>query len=121
MNAPTPLLVACLCAAWCRLCEDYRATFAAAAAAHPSHRFVFVDIEDEAERLQALDVENFPTLLIAAGGELRFLGVLTPQPQTLERLLRAAQADELPRPEHGLSAVELSELLHGLRELGPVV
>jgi hypothetical protein len=117
MTSHAPLLVACLCAGWCQLCGSYRATFDAAADRHPRHRFVFVDIEDEADLVHAIDVENFPTLLIAAGDQLRFLGVLTPQPETLERILRAAEANELPPPEHELEADSLLELLRGLREL----
>ena len=115
-DAPSsPLLVACLCARWCQLCNSYRATFEAAAARHPAHRFVYVDIEDEAELVGAIDVENFPTLLIAEGPALRFLGVITPQPETLERMLRAAQERNLPPPVHGLDEDELQRLLAGLK------
>lgn len=116
--APAPpsstLLVVCLCAAWCRLCNSYGDTFAEIAARHPGHRFVYLDVEDEADLVHAVDVENFPTLLIAEGDKLRFLGVITPQPQTLERLLRAAEVGALPRPEHELAADELQPLLAGL-------
>lgn len=112
---PAPsLLVACLCARWCQLCNSYRATFEAAAARRPSHRFVYVDIEDEADLVGGIDVENFPTLLIAEGGVLRFLGVITPQPETLERLLRAAEGRNLPPPVHELSDRELQQLIAGL-------
>jgi len=113
---PASLLVACLCARWCNLCESYRATFDAAAARHPAHRFVWVDIEDEADLVHAIDVENFPTLLIASPPErLMFLGVLTPQPETLERVLKAAAEATLPRPVHGLDDEELQSMLAGLR------
>ncbi|HEU4458283.1 MAG TPA: thioredoxin family protein [Methylibium sp.] len=90
---PAGLLVACLCAAWCRSCDGYRATFEAAARGRPGARFVWIDIEDASDALAPfdLDVENFPTLAVARGGELRFLGALTPQPQTLARMLDAAE------------------------------
>ena len=119
-NTATPelstLLVACLCARWCNLCESYRATFDAIAARHPQHRFIWVDIEDEADLVHAVDVENFPTLLIASPpGRLRFLGVLTPQPETLERVLRAAAEGTLPTPAHELSEGDLQLLLGGLQ------
>ncbi|HET9643023.1 MAG TPA: thioredoxin family protein [Burkholderiaceae bacterium] len=117
MTSNAPLLVACFCAGWCQLCGSYRTTFQAAAERHPRHRFLFVDIEDQADLVHAIDVENFPTLLMAAGDQLRFLGVLTPQAETLERILRAAEADELPPPEHELEDEDLRELLRGLREL----
>lgn len=109
-----PLLVACLCARWCQLCNSYRTTFEEAAARHPQHRFVYVDIEDEAALVNAIDVENFPTLLIAKAGCLAFLGVITPQPATLARLLRAAEEGNLPHPRHELEDQALQQLLAGL-------
>lgn len=108
------LLIACLCAAWCRLCDSYRDTFGAVAARHPGHRFVYIDIEDDADLVHAVDVENFPTLVIAEGATLRFLGVITPQPEMLDRLVRAAEARNLPPPQHALSATEQQQLLAGL-------
>jgi hypothetical protein len=116
-SSGSPLLVACLCAAWCRLCNGYEATFGEVARRHPSHRFVYVDIEDEADLVHAIDVEDFPTLLIAQGSELRFLGVITPQPETLERLVRAAEHGRLPPPAHELASAELLPLLQGLQRL----
>ncbi|UUX96036.1 thioredoxin family protein [Aquabacterium sp. J223] len=117
MAAPA-LLVACLCAAWCRTCEAYRPLFDAVARAHAGHRFVYVDIEDEADRLPAeLDVDDFPTLLIAEGDTLRFLGPLTPEAATLQRLLAAAEAGALPPAAPGLSAAAAGALLQAVRAL----
>jgi thioredoxin 1 len=84
-------LVACLCAAWCNSCRDYRATFAALAAQFAGRAdFAWIDVEDDADALGDLDIENFPTLLIAEPGALCFLGPVTPQAQTAERLVRQA-------------------------------
>ncbi len=69
----------CLCAGWCGTCRDYRALFDALAQAHPEVRFEWVDIEDESELAGDLDVETFPTLLIADGRKAHFLGPLLPQ------------------------------------------
>ena len=91
MSAPlssSPMLVACLCAEWCGSCRDYRETFDAVAAAFPEMRFVWVDIEDEAELVDPVEVENFPTLLIASAARANFFGPLTPHKETLLRLLR---------------------------------
>jgi len=112
--AAAPLLVACLCARWCNLCEGYRTTFDTLAARHPQHRFQWIDIEDEADLVHAVDVENFPTLLIANGTHLRFLGVLTPQLETLERVLRAAEVDSLPPPSHEVDEDDMQQLLEAL-------
>ncbi len=104
-----PLLVACLCAAWCRTCDAYQDTLAAvrdavAGTTSPPPRFVWIDIEDEHALVDDIDVENFPTLLLARGDELLFFGTVTPHPQTLERLVRGAIAGSLvhagaPAPE----------------------
>lgn len=95
MAAPTPhssLLVACLCAQWCGSCREYRSLFDEVAKAFPDMQFMWVDIEDEADLVDPVEVENFPTLLIASGDSTRFFGPLTPHKETLVRLLRA-QAD----------------------------
>jgi len=97
--SPSPLLVACLCAQWCGTCRDYQATFDAALATFgEAARGVWIDIEDDAALVDNVDVEDFPTLLIARGGELLFFGTITPQPPTLARLLSRASAGELPPP-----------------------
>jgi thioredoxin-like negative regulator of GroEL len=85
--------VACLCAAWCRLCDEYRPMLQALAAeftrAGVRARWHWVDIEDEADLVGELDVETFPTLVIADDTQVRFAGPVTPQRETLQRLLRA--------------------------------
>ncbi len=91
-------VVACLCAAWCGTCGGYRATFEAMAARHPEVCFVWIDIEDQADVVGDLDVENFPTLLIQRADIVAFFGTVLPDPQLAERLLQAQlalNADEL--------------------------
>jgi thiol-disulfide isomerase/thioredoxin len=90
--------VACLCAAWCRTCESYQQVFDAACAELPQQglRVRWIDIEDEAELIGDLDIETFPTLLIADDEHVRFAGPLTPQPETLRRVLRAHLGDATP-------------------------
>ena len=98
MNDAT-LRVTCLCAAWCGVCRDYRTTFDQAATEFGEGvTFDWVDTEDEAEVLDDVDVENFPTLLIARGERTLFFGTVTPQPATLTRLVQRALAGALPPP-----------------------
>ena len=97
-----PLLVACLCAQWSRTCDAYRDTLAAVRDAirlghpHRATRFVWVDIEDESELVGDLDIEDFPTLLLARGDQVLFFGPILPHAQTLDRLVRSALDTELP-------------------------
>lgn len=100
--APSSLLVACLCAEWCGVCRDYRAAFEQVQAAFPEARFLWVDVEDEADWVDPLEVDNFPTLLVAVDGVPRFLGTMVPTAARLERLLRdrgGTQAPALADPE----------------------
>jgi thiol-disulfide isomerase/thioredoxin len=97
MTEARRLLVACLCAEWCGSCRDYRATFAALSAQFSAEAdFAWIDIEDESDALGDPDIENFPTLLLADAGGLRFLGAVTPHAATAERLVKNALAGELP-------------------------
>lgn len=99
---PSRALVACLCAEWCGSCRDYRALFAQIAATFGSRAdFAWVDIEDHAEVLGDLDVDDFPTLLVVFDGAPRFFGAVTPHLSTAERLVQSAldgSLDPLPDP-----------------------
>jgi thiol-disulfide isomerase/thioredoxin len=80
-------LVACLCAEWCDTCVAYRPGFLALAERFPRADFRWVDIEDDAEAVEDIEVENFPTILVRRGGETLFHGVMLPHHQHLQRLL----------------------------------
>jgi thioredoxin 1 len=80
-------LVACLCAAWCDTCVAYRPGFVAMAERFPRAEFRWVDIEDDAEAVEDIDVENFPTILVRRGEETLFHGVMLPHHEHLKRLL----------------------------------
>lgn len=82
----------CLCAEWCGTCREYREAFENLAASLPEVRFRWLDIEDEAERMGDLDVENFPTLLVARDDVVLFFGTMLPHIGHLERLLETFRA-----------------------------
>lgn len=82
-------IVACLCAAWCGTCLSYRATFEEVASRHPDKLFVWIDIEDHADVVGDLDVENFPTLLIQHHELVAFFGTMLPDPGLAHRLVLA--------------------------------
>ena len=79
--------VICLCAQWCGACREWRASFEQAAAAHPDLRFGWVDVEDEAAAMGDVDIETFPTLLLADGARPLFFGPVQPSAGQLSRLL----------------------------------
>jgi len=93
-------VVACLCAAWCGTCGAYRAAFETLAARHPDKDFIWIDIEDQADVVGDLDVDNFPTLLIQHHDTVAFFGTMLPDPALADRLIKAQAAqsdDELTR------------------------
>jgi thiol-disulfide isomerase/thioredoxin len=85
------VLVACLCAQWCGTCKDYAALFYGLQSEFPGAVFRWIDIEDESDLIDPIEVENFPTLLIATGGQARFFGTITPHIETLRRLVQSQQ------------------------------
>lgn len=79
--------VYCLCAEWCGTCREYLPGFHGLAAQFPSVRFRWLDIEDRADDLGDLDIENFPTLLITRGEIILFFGTMLPHLGHLQRTL----------------------------------
>jgi thiol-disulfide isomerase/thioredoxin len=81
------LVVTCLCAEWCDVCREYRPRFEALAQRFPQVKFAWLDIEDDAEEVGELEIENFPTIRVTRGAEQLFYGVMLPQPEHLARVL----------------------------------
>jgi thioredoxin 1 len=79
--------VSCLCAAWCDTCTEYQPGFLALAQEFPHATFRWIDIEDQADEVGDLEVENFPTVRVTRDGQVLFHGTLLPMHSHLERLL----------------------------------
>jgi thioredoxin 1 len=102
MNKPQ-LRVVCLCADWCGACREYKPLFDALAFKFPNVQFLWLDVEDEADLIDPIEVENFPTILIAKAENPLFFGTVLPHIETLERLVQdkfgSSQAAILQSPE----------------------
>lgn len=104
--------VICLCAAWCRVCGEWSPAFEALAAAHPQARFAWVDVEDEADAMGDVEIETFPTLLVAHGGQARFFGPVQPSTAQVSRLLDSLLQGDRAAPA---TPAEATPLLHRLQ------
>ena len=118
MQKPT-LHVACLCAGWCHLCDDYRAVLRSVAAemegAAASLRWHWIDIEDEADLVGDVDVETFPTVVISDVAGVRFAGPLMPHPDALRRLLRATVLEACEQTAWPVASSEMQAFTVRLR------
>lgn len=102
--------VICLCAEWCGVCREWREAFTQAASAHPELRFAWVDVEDEADAMGDVDIETFPTVLIAREGKPLFYGPVLPSGTQFTRLIASLQ-DTPTTPVVSAEAVPLLERL----------
>ena len=82
------VVVSCLCAEWCDTCVAYRPGFLELARKFPQAEFRWVDIEDQADEVGELEVENFPTIRVTRDDHVLFHGTLLPMHTHLERLLQ---------------------------------
>ncbi len=82
-------IVACLCAAWCDVCKTYRPAFDELAIRHPEKHFLWIDVEDHADLVGDIDIENFPTLLLQRADVVAFCGPVQPDIGVAARLLAA--------------------------------
>ena len=87
-SKPVQYIVACLCADWCGACREYKPLFDSLARKFPNMRFLWVDVEDEADLIDPIEVEDFPTILIANDQNPLFFGTVLPHIETLERLIQ---------------------------------
>ncbi len=115
--AVSDMLVVCLCAEWCGVCRDYLPRFEQARARFPQVQFVWVDVEDQSDLVDPVEVDDFPTLLIARGDAPVFFGPVRPQVEALERLLHDRITGDGPQrtPLPG----EVALLLQRLRAAAP--
>ncbi|MDU0810259.1 MAG: thioredoxin family protein [Burkholderia sp.] len=87
LRDPTTLLVACLCAEWCSTCRNYKTIFWKLADSHQKTCFVWIDIEMDADWLDELVIDNFPTVLIEDKNIARFFGAVVPNAEIIDRML----------------------------------
>ena len=105
------LLVVCLCAEWCGVCREYRARFEEVQGRLAGVHFRWIDIEDEADLVDPVAVDDFPTVLILRGETPVFFGTVRPQAEALERLVRDRLAGAGPAAP---MAVDVADLAHRL-------
>jgi len=92
LDPPPEHWVICLCAEWCGVCREWRRAFDAAALDHPNVRFAWIDVEDEADAMGDIDIETFPTVLVAPQGRPMFFGPVLPSAGQFDRLLANVSA-----------------------------
>jgi len=114
LEQPERTVVLCFCAAWCDACKAYQPKFEALGQQHPDICFIWADIEDYPELLGDEDVENFPTIAIVQGAQVRFMGTLLPHIEHLNRLIETMLRPS--QPQHTRLPDDLIEQLKTLSQ-----
>ena len=119
LNSPDRLVFYCFCAAWCSACGAYADVFNLLSKQY-AHGvdFVWVDIEDHADVMADVDIENFPSVLISDAQHIYFYGVLLPHLATAQQLMsRVVDGNMQPitgqtlQPTHPTAIVQLNSRL----------
>lgn len=113
--------VVCLCADWCGACKAYHDVFSqlaeALAQTYPDCRFVWIDVEDQADLVGDVEIETFPTLLVGNSDGMSFLGAITPQPDVLRRLVHSRLEPGAARIAHRPATQRIIDQLADLPDL----
>ena len=114
MSQPSErLLIACFCAAWCRTCDDYARVVNSLKQRYAQCAdLVWVDIEDQADVLDEVDVENFPTLLISDTKQVYFWGTVLPHASNATQLIDHVLSGDMPT----VSELAIKQLNQRLRQ-----
>lgn len=114
-DLPTPdLLVVCLCAQWCGTCKDYQTSFRGLAQKFPTAKLLWIDVEDQSDLVDPIEVDNFPTILIASQQHPLFFGTVLPHVQTLQRLIEVSLTHDSRAAVLDPNAINLSRKLWSL-------
>lgn len=112
----TPWIVACLCANWCDTCGTYRDTFDQLALKHPGAVFVWIDIEDNADLVDDLEIDNFPTIILQRQDTVVFFGTVLPDINVVDRLI-LAQFEQAHLPHTEYAAAQHCNLRTRLKDI----
>lgn len=106
--------VICLCAQWCHICRDLQPGFAGLQATQPGIRWAWIDIEDHADLVDELDIETFPTYLIAGDDGVR---LLAPGPTGTDALTAFVRPYAANKARTGPHSPEIETAFQAIRQM----
>lgn len=112
-TSDSKLQVIVLCAQWCGTCREYQEVYQDLIKHYPQVDWQWWDIEDRADDLGDLDIETFPSWLVARQGTVIYGGVMMPRLQDARRLmdhLVASEGQALPMSTDEANAQAYSAL-----------
>lgn len=105
------LLVLALCAQWCGTCREFRPVLERIARARPQLRFAWADVEDDAEWVGELEIDDFPVLLVARAGKVLHYGASLPLEAVVARLVDALERSDVASAAAPAAARQLAQRL----------
>jgi hypothetical protein len=91
-----------VCAEWCGVCRDYRASLAG----ELNDSITWIDLDDFESLPNAPSIDTFPTVVVLNQADVLFAGALDNRQESLLRLLSAV-AQHAPKPEYEALGREL--------------
>lgn len=111
LEPPRRIEVAFICATWCATCREFLPQVQRLADANPHVGFLALDVEADADLLGDVDVDDFPTLVVAHPRGVLYYGTTLPQVPVVQRLLD----DLLGRDAAPLDSAEAQALAQRIR------
>ena len=87
IEEPGAIKILVVCADWCSVCRDYRATLSDL----PEFDIKWIDINDFESLTEEIEIETFPTVIIFNEVDVLFLGAVEPNINALTSLLSAVK------------------------------
>ena len=87
IEKPGAIKILVVCADWCSVCRDYRATLTD----FPEFDINWIDINDFESLTEEIEIETFPTVIIFHELDVLFFGPVEPNKNSLISLLSAVK------------------------------
>lgn len=87
IEEPGAIKILVVCADWCSVCRDYRATLND----FPEFDIKWIDINDFESLTEEIEIETFPTVIIVNKMDVLFFGSVEPNKNSLTSLLSAVK------------------------------
>jgi thioredoxin 1 len=88
------LTIIFLCAQWCDVCRAFSVLLQNHKNQHTDFSYVWIDIEEQADRVDPIEINDFPTLLLLKNNAPIFFGSVRPELTSIIQLIETCRHDQ---------------------------